>query len=120
MKQEHIAKIAHLIAHTDSQFRMGSKGEFRLGGSTFATGTFEIVVHYNENEVSCSGYMGKQYLQMTQVTNSDIDVQKPSFKAKITRRNGAFIKNDVHLKNEERDLIKFFSDWTHDVELDNK
>lgn len=125
MKQVHIEKLADIISKEKSEFRiniptLNGKGEFRLGGSTFATGTFEIVAHYQGKDVSCSGHMGRQYLTMTQVNNTEIDSSKPCFKVNITRRNGAFIKNDQFIKNDMVSLIKFFNDWTAEVTLDNK
>ena len=96
MKQVHIEKLADIISKEKSEFRinipaLNGKGEFRLGGSAFPTGTFEIVVHYHGKEVSCSGHMGRQYITMTQVKNDEIDKSKPCLKINITRRNGAFI-----------------------------
>ena len=122
MKQVHTEKLADIISKEKSEFRMKTteSGEFRLGGSTFATGTFEIVVHYQGKDVSCSGHMGRQYLTMTQVKNDEIDKSKPCFKVNITRRNGAFIKNDQFIKNEMVSLINFFNDWAAEVTLDNK
>lgn len=125
MKQVHIEKLADIISKEKSEFRinipaLNGKGEFRLGGSTFPTGTFEIVVHYHGKEVSCSGHMGRQYITMTQVKNEEIDKSKPCFKVNITRRNGAFIKNDQYIKAEEHTVAKFFADWTAEVTLDNK
>ena len=122
MKQVHIEKLADIIAKENSEHRMFTtqSGEFRLGGSTFATGTFEIVIHYEGKEVSCSGHMGRQYITMTQVKNEEIDKSKPCLKINITRRNGAFIKNDRFIKNDVLSLIEFFNDWTAEVTLDNK
>lgn len=125
MKQQHIDKLASLMTNEKSEFRMhisalNGKGELRIGGSTFAVGTFELVAHYDGKEVSCSGHMGKQYVTITQVNNPEIDSNKPCFKVNITRRNGAFIKNDQYIKAEEYAVAKFFADWCVDVELDNK
>ncbi|MGL4614278.1 MAG: hypothetical protein ACRCVV_10370 [Shewanella sp.] len=122
MKQQHIDKLASLMTNEKSEFRMSlnGKGELRIGGSTFAVGTFELVAHYDGKEVSCSGHMGKQYMTITQVNNPEVDATKQCFKVNITRRNGAFIKNDQYIKMEERAVAKFFADWSYDVAEDNK
>ena len=125
MKQQHIDKLASLMTNEKSEFRMhisalNGKGELRIGGSTFAVGTFELVAHYDGKEVSCSGHMGKQYVTITQVNNPEIDPNNQCFKVNITRRNGAFIRNDQYIKAEESAVAKFFADWCVDVELDNK
>ncbi|WNV45788.1 hypothetical protein [Aeromonas phage AerS_266] len=109
MKLEFITKIADLMTNPKSKHRvMPNQGEFRVGGSTEALGTFELCVSFEGNEMSLTGYIDWQHITMTK--------KEDAYLAKFQRRMGGHVCEPitVGLTNKEN-FIAFMQDWVERV-----
>lgn len=109
MKPEFIEKLAELMTNPSSNRRvLPDHGSCRIAGSLPDIGTFELVVSYEGDIMDIKGHCGSQYLTVVQ-NHDDMKIQ-------VLRRGGAFIKNDVVLrKNDKFGLIDWFNQWKLEV-----
>lgn len=109
MKAAYLEKIADLMTNPKSVHRvLPNQGEFRLGGSTEELGTFELCVSYEANEMTLTGYIDWQHINM--VKKEDV------YLAKFQRRMGGHVCEPitVGLTNKENFII-FLQEWVERV-----
>lgn len=109
MKFEYLEKIADLMTNPKSHYRvLPNQGEFRLGGSTEELGTFELCVAFDGNEMSFTGYIDWQHINM--IRKEDV------YLAKFQRRMGGHVCEPITigLTNKEN-FITFLQDWVERV-----
>lgn len=114
MRPDLLEKLVNLMTNPKSIHRHGhDTGECRVAGSTFALGTFEVLVNYEGKEMSTVGHCGQQHLSIKQ-DEKDITIR-------IVRRRGAFIKPDVKLtRNDHAGLLEWYQNWFNEVIADNR
>lgn len=110
MKPEFLTKLVDLLTNPKSKHRvLPHEGEFRLAGSTYHTGTFELVLKYEGDVMTLSGHCGRQYLTVT--------IEEDMFNFKVLRRQGAFIKNDTKIHRTDAQAIFDWMDKWMNVEV---
>lgn len=107
MKIESMIKLADLLTNPRSKYRiLPDVGEFRLAGSTLKTGTFELVVRFEGNEMAINGHAGRQYL--TSHTEGEYLVFK------VTRAKGGIVKEDTRFdKHDAKAIVDWLNNWVN-------
>lgn len=109
MKPQFINKIAELMTNPKSEHRvLPDSGSFRLGGSTPQIGSFELTVTYEDDHMTLSGSVGRQYISVTQ--------QDGKYIAKFQRRQGGQVREPIALGlRDQAGFVEFMKNWVQEV-----